>query len=134
MLTTSVQVGKLDRRITIQEPVYGINDHNEKVISSWSTVETVWAKAEQRQGSEVVDADRLTYYETTIFTIRYRSDLNVRMRIIWDSVPYRIFSIVEHKSSRKGYLEIAAEIIDNETVVVDGGAFSDEEFSTAFSQ
>jgi SPP1 family predicted phage head-tail adaptor len=133
MLATSVPVGKLDRRITIQEPVYGTNEHNEKVISSWSNVATVWARVEQKQGSEVVDADRLTYYETTIFTIRYRSDLNVQMRIIWDSIPYRIFSITEHKAARKGYMEIAAEVIDNETVVIDGGAFSEEEFSEAFS-
>ena len=128
MLKTTVQVGNLDRRITIQEPVYTTNDHNEDEITDWSNVATVWASASQKQGSEVVDADRVTYYETTIFTIRHRTGLNVRMRIILDTVPYRIFSITEHKSSRKGYLEIASEIMDNTTV--DIGAFA---FSSAFA-
>jgi SPP1 family predicted phage head-tail adaptor len=132
MLTTSVPVGKLDRKVTIQQPVYTTNDHNEDEITSWATVATVWASAEQRQGNEVIDADRLTYYETTIFTIRHRDDLNVRMRIIWGSTPYRIFSITEHKSSRKGFLSIASEVVDNETVNVEGFEFT-EEFSEEFN-
>lgn len=123
MLATSVPVGRLDRKITIQEPVYENNDHNEDEIIDWESFVSVWARAEQKQGSEVVDADRVTYYETTIFTIRHRTDLNVRMRIIFDSVPYRIFSITEHKGARKGYMEIAAEIMDNTTVTVGVGAF-----------
>lgn len=122
MLTTSVPIGKLDRRITIQEPVYATNDHNEDEISDWSNVVSVWARAEQKQGSEVVDADRVTYYETTIFTIRYRSDLNVRMRVVFQSIPYRIFSIVEMKGSRKGYMEISAEVMDNLVVDVEAPA------------
>lgn len=133
MLTTSVSVGELDRRITIQEPVYENNDHNEDEITGWTDVVTLWARAEQRQGSEVVDADRVTYYETTVFTIRYRTDLNVRMRVIFDSAPYRIFSITEHKASRKGYMEIAAEVMDNITVDVEGAGFDsgfDEGFDT----
>lgn len=128
MLTTYVPVGRLDRKITIQQPTYATNDHNEDVISGWTDVAEVWANVSQNQGNEQNDADRITYYETTIFTIRYRSGLNVMMRIIWDTVPYRIFSIREHKSSRKGYMEIAGEIDDNTTVET-GGEFSELEFS-----
>lgn len=135
MLTTSISIGKLDRKITIQEPVYANNDHNEDKIIDWETVVSVWAKSEQRQGSEVVDADRVTYYETTIFTIRYRSDLNVRMRIVFQSIPYRIFSITEYKGTRKGYMEIAAEVMDNITVDLTtpvGGAGFDYGFDFGF--
>lgn len=132
MLTTKISVGELDRRITIQEPVYENNDHNEDEITGWTDVVTLWAKAEQRQGSEVIDADRVTYYETTIFTVRHKTDLNVRMRVIFDSAPYRIFSITEHKASRKGYMEITAEVIDNEVVDVEGFEFT-EEFTEEFN-
>lgn len=131
MLETGVQIGKLDRKITFQEPVYANNDHNEDEITDWENVVSVWAKTDQKQGSEVVDADRVTYYETTIFTIRHRTDLNVRMRIIFQSVPYRIFSIVEHKGSRKGYMEIAAEVMDNILVEVEGAGF-DSGFDPGF--
>lgn len=131
MLITKVQIGKLDRRIIIQSPVYENNDHNEDEITGWTTVATVWAQAEQKQGSEVIDAERLTYYETTILTIRHRTDLNVRMRVIMDTIPYRIFSITEHQSSRKGYMVIAAEVMDN-TTVTDGGEFT-AAFSSAFA-
>lgn len=119
MLETGIRIGKLDRKITIQEPVYANNDHNEDEIVDWGNVATVWAKTEQRQGSEAVDADRVTYYETTIFTIRHRTDLNVRMRIVFQNEPYRIFSITEHKGTRKGYMEIAAEVMDNVLVDAD---------------
>lgn len=132
MLEAGVRIGKLDRKITIQEPVYTTNDHNEDEISDWDNVATVWAKTEQRQGSEVVDADRVTYYETTIFTIRYRADLNVRMRIIFQSIPYRIFSIVEHKGSRKGYMELAAEVMDNIIVDVEEPVGGDAGFDYGF--
>lgn len=132
MLNTATDIGRLDRRITIQQPVYTTNDHNEDEITSWETVTTVWARVEQRQGSEVIDADRLTYYETTIFTIRYRTGLNVRMRVILDSIPFRIFSITEHQSSRKGFMSIAGEIVDNEEVTVAGFEFTTE-FSEEFN-
>lgn len=132
MLATGVQIGKLDRRIIIQSPVYENNDHNEDQITGWENVVTVWARADQRQGNEVIDAERLTYYETTLFTIRHRTDLNVRMRIIFGTVPYRIFSITEHESSRNGYMVIAAEVMDNTTVVT-SGEFSATEFSDEFA-
>lgn len=132
MLTTKVQIGKLDRRIVIQAPVYENNDHNEDTITDWQTIATVWARAEQRQGSEVIDAERLTYYETTLFTIRHRTDLNVRMRVVFGTVPYRIFSITEHESGRNGYMVIASEVMDNMTVVT-SGEFSAAEFSDEFA-
>lgn len=135
MLEAGIRIGKLDRKITIQDPVYVNNDHNEDTIADWTEIARVWAKTEQRQGSEVVDADRVTYYETTFFTIRYRDDLNVRMRIIFQSVPYRIFSITEPKGTRKGYMEIAAEVMDNILIDVDlpgGGAGFDYGFDFGF--
>lgn len=131
MLATRITIGELDRRIKIQRPVITDGTAGSDIINSWSDVVTVWCSIKERIGNESIEADRLTYNELTIFTIRYREGINVQMRIILGSVIYQIVSVTNsydrnRGAERKGFLELAAEIVDN--VIVDSG------FTTGFTE
>jgi SPP1 family predicted phage head-tail adaptor len=116
MLTTKIPIGHLDRRITIQSPVVTTGDDNQDEINSWTDLDDVWAKISDRQGTETLDADRVNYEKQTVFTIRYRSDVTVMMRIVFGGFAHQIVSITENGMSRKGFLDIVTEIVDNEVV------------------
>lgn len=112
MLTTRTRIGELDRQIVIQEPVVTNGSANSDIIDSYTEFETVWAKITEKTGTEGVEAGRNTYLQSTIFTIRYISGLNTRMRITFNGFVYWIVSITETAGSRRGYLDIVAELKD----------------------
>lgn len=112
MLQSKGNIGRLDRRITFQAKVIGTNESNEDEEDGWQDISNpeVWAQREEptgaRMGDEEYRADKLTAYQDVSFIIRFRSDLNTRMRILDSGVPYDILSIEE--VSRKAFLKIRA--------------------------
>lgn len=111
-------IGKLDRRITFIQPIITNGTSNEDKITGWEEIDsipTVWASLQQSRGTVGTDQDRIIYAQTSTFIIRYRTDLNIRMRVVdEDSKCYAILSIAEMNGSRKRYLNITANLIDNE--------------------
>jgi len=110
-------IGKLDRRITFIEPTISTGTSNEDKITGWtaiSSIPEVWASKAERAGSVYAQADRLTYAQQTEWTIRYRTDLTVRNRIVAnDSRVYEIQSLAEAKGTRERYMKIVSTLVDN---------------------
>ena len=108
----------MDKQITFIKKVLDTNVTNEDEVTSWTTIAsnpTIWAKVVQFVGREVVVADQIQAVFRTQFVIDYRTDLNDEMRIVYNNKVYNIVSIIEHESSRTGFLLIAADVIPNET-------------------
>ena len=111
-------IGKLDRRITFIEPTISNGTSNEDKITAWTAIASipdVWASFSQQRGSVLVDQDRVSYAQTSTFIIRNRSDLNIRMRVVDEnSQVYTLLSVAETPGSRKRYLTLTCNIVDNE--------------------
>ena len=104
MLQSKEHIGQLDRRITIQEPVYEINPiSNERTITGWSDVAAVWAKVHDNTGSENYQAEQIEAVRGTMFTIRFR-EVDVTWRISFDGDYYNIQSV--ERPDRKGFLKV----------------------------
>lgn len=137
MLNVRENIGRLDRRITFQQKVYGTDASNQKLITGWeniSTTPTVYAQVDELSGQEVIQAQQLTGLETASFLIRHRSDLTIENRIVYDGTYWDIHAI--HQVGRKRFLKIVAESGGQYTEsdeAEDEGAFSDLNFSNAFS-
>lgn len=102
-----MQAGKLDRRITIQEPVVSQDGYGEPIATRWSDVATVRAQVIPVSGREYFDAAAVRAEKTTRFRIRWRRGVTETQRIVYDGRNYNIRSIVE--IGRREGLEIAAE-------------------------
>lgn len=101
-------IGKLDRRITIQSYTTAKNDYGED-IRTWSDYLTIWAGINFKRGNEVFEADQLTAVNEVKFVIRYNSNINETMRIVYESNNYDITFIEEFTdSSRKRYMFLTA--------------------------
>jgi len=110
-------IGKLDRRITFIEPTISTGTSNEDKITDWAalaSIPDVWASKSTSRGTTLVESDRVVYSQTVTWMIRNRTDLNVRMRLVDDSSQvYEIISISETAGSRKRYMNITANLLDN---------------------
>jgi SPP1 family predicted phage head-tail adaptor len=135
MLQGKIRTGELDREISFIKENVSRGTSNQDKIDSWALVDenhTVWARKIELKGNEVVIGDQLKYIQKTVFTIRYRTDLNEKNRVVFDTKVYEIVSITEVGDQRKTFLDIVANYIDNETFDVGVGAFSNA-FSSAFA-
>lgn len=108
MLASKESIGKLDRKITIQERTTTKDAYNQDVIT-WSTFAEVWAEVKEYVGSEGFQANQLTVNRVDIFTIRYK-EVSETMRILYNERFYDIRSI--QQPDRNRYLIIKAELLD----------------------
>ena len=86
-----MRAGKLDRRITIQRSTTVNNAFNEPV-KAWSDLATVGAQQRPNRGAERFTAKEIAGQSVMTFHIRYRADLTVGDRIVYEG---RIWNIVD---------------------------------------
>jgi SPP1 family predicted phage head-tail adaptor len=116
MLQSKIHIGRLDREITFIQPIIEDGDSNEDKITGWEEIDsfpTVSAAKKELTGTVYTQADRLTYTQQTEWIIRYRDDINVRMRIVYSTKVYEIINIIEPDESRSRYLKIVSNLLDN---------------------
>lgn len=89
------QIGRLTERVTIEQ-VSEAQSASGFPVPTWSTLATVWASVNYRAGGsdEDQDAGRQVATGAVRFTMRYRSDVTEKMRIVHDSYNYDILSIL----------------------------------------
>ena len=87
--------GKLRRRVTIQEPEVTRGDTGGEVVT-WADLATVWANIKPLTGQELLAARQsvATALVTTQIEIRYRSDLDSKMRVVHGSQVYEIVAVL----------------------------------------
>jgi len=110
MLQSKEQFSKMDQRVIIQKAIIGVDASNEDKEIGWESIPSVpnpWASVEEKGGSENYQGDILTAVTIAVFTMRHRTDLNEKMRILYNDRIYGIKSIIYF--SRAGYIKVTAE-------------------------
>lgn len=100
-----MNIGRLDRRITIQRVTRAADSYGE-LIETWADLATVWASKQDIRGSEFLAAKQTVASIDAKFKIRYLSGLKPTDRIYYDDKYYDIAGIIE--LGRKDALEIMA--------------------------
>lgn len=115
MLQSKLRAGQLDREITFLTPVVTDGIANSDQINSWTNGDTVWARKMDSPGTEMVADDRVVLVQKTMWTIRYKSGITSRMRILYNGKIYEILSVYENDGSRDRWLDISSQLLDTET-------------------
>tara|TARA_Y100001972_G_C7416908_1_gene215644 strand:- start:181 stop:504 length:324 start_codon:yes stop_codon:yes gene_type:complete len=104
-----MQIGELDRRITLESPTATHNNYGENV-ESYSDFRTIWAKVKFEGGSKTDEFDRITSITKAKFYIRNigLSTFNEGFIITYDGKSYWIQAINEIEG-RDSFLEIITE-------------------------
>lgn len=96
-----LHAGLLRQRITLEQATETRGSAG-GVSKSWSTLATVWAQKEDLSGSERFTAQQTTAEVSTRFTIRYRTGLGGKLRVVHDSVTYNVESVQDPDGMRVG--------------------------------
>lgn len=84
-----VTAADLRDQVVLQARAAGVDAHGQE-STSWTTLATVWAKAEPLRGRDFFAAGQTQSAVTTRFAIRWRADLTGAHRVLWRGVPYDI--------------------------------------------
>lgn len=90
-----MNIGKLDRRITIQAKTTTRDASEGGTVDTWADVVTVWAEKLDVGGSKGFRGGALRPETDTVFTIRHRSDVTALHRITYQGAIYGIVSVAE---------------------------------------
>ena len=93
----------MDRRIDLRSKSDSIGATGQP-LKTWSTLATVWANKRDLSGSEKNRGGEEVATQKTVFTIRYRADVNTTNRITHDSTEYDVFFTKE--LGRTQFLEL----------------------------
>lgn len=104
-----VHPGDLRRRITIQKNV-PVRNSTGVWEDDWQDVATVKARVRGLRGREYAEASATQAEKITEFTIRYRTDVEEDMRIVYQDKHHRIVYLDDIESKRM-YLMIHAEAV-----------------------
>jgi SPP1 family predicted phage head-tail adaptor len=107
-----MNIGQLDRKITIQEATLTKDAAGEEV-ETWGTYATLYAKKARKSANEGVSSEQLIATRVETFQARYKAGVTEQMRVIESGLIYNIRGISE--IGRKQGLEITAETTGQRT-------------------
>jgi SPP1 family predicted phage head-tail adaptor len=87
-----MRAGKLDRRITLQRAIVATPSAFNEPTPDWVDIATVWAQQRPNRGAERFSAQEINGQAVMTFHIRYRSDVTVQDRILYEG---RLWNIVD---------------------------------------
>lgn len=90
-----MRAGKLDRRLTILRFGEIGRDALNQPIEGYAAVATVWAQQRPVRGEERFEAQQVAASQVMTFHIRYRRDLTVKDRVLYDGRTFDITDIRE---------------------------------------
>lgn len=102
-----MDVGKLDKRITIEQKVKE-RDAAGEPKDVWQKVKTVWANVRFERGMESIRNNKDSATSKVSIRIRYRTDLDESMRVIFSKRAYSIISVLPDEQDRK-WLDLVVE-------------------------
>jgi SPP1 family predicted phage head-tail adaptor len=102
-----MQAGKLDRLISIQEPVE--TNVGGELTLTYGTAVQVWAHVISQKGNEAFEAARINAKDNIRVCIRYRT-ITDKWRITWEGQNYNIVNI-DRSEKRKGNLWMTCQCV-----------------------
>jgi SPP1 family predicted phage head-tail adaptor len=100
-----MRIGLLDRRVTIQS-LSTAPDGSGQEVETWTAVATVWMRVRPFRGSERFLAQQVVGKAVTTFEARYRSDVTVKNRLLYDGKNWDIADV--RQIGRKERMELDA--------------------------
>lgn len=93
-----MRAGRLRHRITIQYHGTISRDAAGQEVITWVDLATVWANVQASQGAREVFVSRADQEQATsthVVRMRYRGDVDVKMRILWNNLVLDIENVLD---------------------------------------
>jgi SPP1 family predicted phage head-tail adaptor len=104
----NIAAGDLDRRITLQSPVYN-TDGDE--IASWQSEGDVWAAVQPASGLELEPGQQIIAEAQISVMIRFRADVDARWRVIDGPHTYEIKAVLDLERRQETLKLMCMEVV-----------------------
>ncbi|WP_421863767.1 phage head closure protein [Parvibaculum sp.] len=104
---SGIAIGEMRERVTLQSPSRTPDGAGGAEVT-WTNSAPVWAKVEDRGGSERLAGERLAAGTKLRLTIRYRSGITTEMRVLWNERALNIRAVGD-PDGRKRFLVLDCE-------------------------
>lgn len=101
-----MRAGKLRHRVTLQKLIQAQNPVTGELTKQWVDLDSVWASIEYLSGREFIAAQAVQSEVTARILIRYRSDVEPKMRIKYRDKLYNIHGVLPDLKSGLEYLTL----------------------------
>ncbi len=105
-----LRAGQLRHRVKLQSATE-TQDSYGAIVQTWADVATVWASIEARTGRETFTAAQVYATADHIITIRYRSGVTAKMRIVYGSRVFDIQGAVDPDGRKRTLMIYAKEAV-----------------------
>lgn len=106
-----MQAGRMRQRVKIQNRVEARNGYGE-LITTWSTLATVWASVEPIRGREFFEAEQVQSEISTRVRIRYYEGVTAEMRLLYETRPLQIMAVIDVNERHKEMQLMCREMTD----------------------
>jgi len=101
-----MQAGKLRHRVSLQKPVKAQNPMTGATVNSWQEITKLWADVVPLSAREFIAAQATQAEVTTRVTIRFRSDITSKHRIVYGDKIFNIEGVLPDPESGRDYLTL----------------------------
>lgn len=102
--------GGLNRRIQIERRGAAVDSWGEPAPDSWVPHIKLWANIRHLNGTETIKADAPTSVVRASIRVRYRTDINAGMRVVYKGTIYDIKAPVPDEINRE-HLDLVCEVV-----------------------
>lgn len=106
----TVRIGELNKLVTITRGTVTTNAYGEE-ITTWGTLGQAWAAIRNVPQREPFAAEQFVSVVTTSFTLRYRTDVTAKMRVLCDGKTYEIDSAADPDGARR-FIELQCTLLE----------------------
>ena len=104
-----MQAGRLNRRVTLQQPAAGFDELGQP-IPSWTDVATLWADIRMKSGLEAIKAGASVSVVQASIRVRYRAGINAGMRVAHNLTAYEILAVQPDLGGRE-YVDLVCQAV-----------------------
>lgn len=97
------QVGRLNRRVELQEQQPEFDALGRQVRNGWRTIAKLWAEVRDTSGSEAEQAKQISAGASVVVVIRGRSGMNTQQRLLFRGRILEIKAIVDPDNSGREF-------------------------------
>ncbi|MGB3069823.1 MAG: phage head closure protein [Ottowia sp.] len=106
---STLRAGTLRDRITIQRKTGGVNEWDEPLPDGWEEHAKVWARVEHLSGLAAIKADADTSIVKASMRIRWRTDVNAGMRVLFSGKTYDIDAV--QPGATREYVDLVCKLV-----------------------
>lgn len=106
-----MQVGALDRRITIEAATSSRDPKTNAVVKGWATVAETWANRRDTSSREFFAAGATNAEQLAVFTIRWQAGITPALRVVHDGQKFEITGVSE--IGRRQFLTLQAKAVNS---------------------